>query len=141
MRIFGGERITGLMERLGMEEDEPIEHPWVTSAIENAQKKVEEHNFDIRKNLLEYDDVMNQQRKTIYALRRQVLEGRYAPEPTEEEKKKGKTVGGHAGADRVGQAHGREPREDGAADAGAHVRGADRGARAPTRTRPTASRS
>ncbi|HVX96214.1 MAG TPA: preprotein translocase subunit SecA [Polyangia bacterium] len=92
MRIFGAERITGLMERLGMEEDVPIEHGLINRAIENAQKKVEGHNFDIRKNLLEYDDVMNQQRKAIYALRRQVLEGRYAPEPTEEEKKKGKTA-------------------------------------------------
>src|SRR6266498_954785 len=92
MRIFGAERISGLMERLGMEEDVPIEHGLINRAIENAQKKVEGHNFDIRKNLLEYDDVMNQQRKTIYALRRQVLEGRYAPEPTEEEKKKGKTA-------------------------------------------------
>jgi preprotein translocase subunit SecA len=92
MRIFGAERITGLMERLGMEEDVPIEHPLINRAIENAQKKVEGHNFDIRKNLLEYDDVMNQQRKTIYALRRQVLEGRYAPEPTEAEKAAGKVV-------------------------------------------------
>jgi preprotein translocase subunit SecA len=92
MRIFGAERITGLMERLGMEEDVPIEHPLINRAIENAQKKVEGHNFDIRKNLLEYDDVMNQQRKTIYALRRQILEGRYVPEPSEEEKKKGKTA-------------------------------------------------
>src|SRR6185436_254509 len=79
-------------ERLGMEEDVPIEHGLINRAIENAQKKVEGHNFDIRKNLLEYDDVMNQQRKTIYALRRQVLEGRYAPEPNEDEKKKGKTA-------------------------------------------------
>ncbi len=77
MRIFGGDRITNLMERLGMEEDVPIEHPWVTKAVENAQKKVEARNFDIRKHLLEYDDVLNQQRKTIYALRRSVLEGRY----------------------------------------------------------------
>jgi preprotein translocase subunit SecA len=92
MRIFGAERITGLMERLGMEEDVPIEHGLINRAIENAQKKVEGHNFDIRKNLLEYDDVMNQQRKAIYALRRQVLEGRYAPEPTEEQKKKGITA-------------------------------------------------
>jgi preprotein translocase subunit SecA len=92
MRIFGAERITGLMERLGMEEDVPIEHGLINRAIENAQKKVEGHNFDIRKNLLEYDDVMNQQRKTIYALRRQILEGRYAPEPTEEEKKRGITA-------------------------------------------------
>jgi preprotein translocase subunit SecA len=73
MRIFGSERIQGLMERLGMEEGEVIEHKWLTKAIENAQKRVEGHNFDIRKNLLEYDDVMNQQRKTIYRLRRQVL--------------------------------------------------------------------
>ena len=102
-----------------MEEDVPIEHGLINRAIENAQKKVEGHNFDIRKNLLEYDDVMNQQRKTIYALRRQVLEGRYAPEPTEDEKKKGKTVGGHAGADRVGQAHRRDASRSRAADAGA----------------------
>jgi preprotein translocase subunit SecA len=94
MRIFGAERITGLMETLGMEEDVPIEHSLINRAIENAQKKVEGHNFDIRKNLLEYDDVMNQQRKTIYALRRQVLEGRYAPEPTEEQRKAGKTTAG-----------------------------------------------
>ena len=73
-----------------MEEDVPIEHGLVNRAIENAQTKVEGHNFDIRKNLLEYDDVMNQQRKTIYALRRQILEGRYAPELSEDDKKKGK---------------------------------------------------
>ncbi|MFZ5469040.1 MAG: preprotein translocase subunit SecA [Myxococcota bacterium] len=73
MRIFGSERISGLMERLGMEEGEVIEHKWLSRAIESAQKRVEGHNFDIRKNLLEYDDVMNQQRKTIYKLRRQVL--------------------------------------------------------------------
>jgi preprotein translocase subunit SecA len=91
MRIFAAERVTKIMEFLGMEEDVPIEHTWINKAIEGAQKKVEGHNFDIRKNLLEYDDVMNQQRKTIYALRRQVLEGRYVPEPTEEERKKGKT--------------------------------------------------
>jgi preprotein translocase subunit SecA len=90
LRVFGAERITGLMERLGMEEDVPIEHIWVNRSIENAQKRVEGHNFDIRKNLLEYDDVMNQQRKSIYALRRQVLEGRYAPELSEAERKAGK---------------------------------------------------
>ncbi|MCP3098739.1 preprotein translocase subunit SecA [Myxococcus sp. K15C18031901] len=73
MRIFGSERIQGLMERLGMQEGEVIEHIWLTRAIEGAQKRVEGHNFDIRKNLLEYDDVMNQQRRTIYKLRRQVL--------------------------------------------------------------------
>jgi preprotein translocase subunit SecA len=94
MRIFGAERITGLMERLGMEEDVPIEHPLINRAIENAQKKVEGHNFDIRKNLLEYDDVMNQQRKTIYALRRQVLVGQYHPASLaddEKEKRKRET--------------------------------------------------
>jgi preprotein translocase subunit SecA len=73
MRIFGSERIQGLMTRLGMQEGEQIEHPWLTKSIEGAQKKVEGHNFDIRKNLLEYDDVMNQQRRSIYALRRMVL--------------------------------------------------------------------
>ncbi len=73
MRIFGSERISGLMERMGMEEGEVIEHKFLSRAIESAQKRVEGHNFDIRKNLLEYDDVMNQQRRTIYKLRRQVL--------------------------------------------------------------------
>ncbi len=90
LRIFGAERITGLMERLGMEEDVPIEHGLVNRAIENAQRKVEGHNFDIRKNLLDYDDVMNQQRKTIYAMRKQILEGRYIPELSAEDQKKGK---------------------------------------------------
>jgi preprotein translocase subunit SecA len=75
LRIFGGERITGIMERLGMEEGEPIEHNLISRAIENAQSKVEAHNFEIRKQLLEYDDVMNQQREVIYRQRRQILEG------------------------------------------------------------------
>ncbi len=73
MRIFGSDRIAGLMHRLGMEEDVPIEHRMVSRAIENAQKKVENHNFEIRKHILEYDDVMNQQRKVIYEQRRQIL--------------------------------------------------------------------
>jgi preprotein translocase subunit SecA len=73
MRIFGGERIQGMMEMFGMKEDEVIEAPMLSRSIENAQKRVEGHNFDIRKNLLDYDDVMNQQRRTIYRLRRQVL--------------------------------------------------------------------
>jgi preprotein translocase subunit SecA len=89
LRIFGLDRMTGLMERLGLEEDVPIESPMVTRSIEGAQKKVEGRNFDQRKNVLEYDDVMNQQRKTIYALRRQILEGRYHREPTEDEAKQG----------------------------------------------------
>src|SRR4030095_5457417 len=71
-----------------MEEDVPIEHNLVNKAIENAQRKVEGHNFDIRKNLLDYDDVMNQQRKAIYALRKQILEGRYVPELSEADKKR-----------------------------------------------------
>ena len=75
MRIFGGERITGIMNKLGMEEGEPIEHNLISRAIENAQSKVEAHNFDIRKHLLEYDDVMNQQREVIYKQRREALDG------------------------------------------------------------------
>ena len=73
MRIFGSERIQGIMDRLGMEEDIPIEHNLVSRAIENAQRKVEGHNFDIRKHLLEYDDVMNKQREVIYDQRRKVI--------------------------------------------------------------------
>jgi preprotein translocase subunit SecA len=84
MRIFAGDRVKNLMDRMGMPDDEPIEHPWVTRSVENAQRKVEERNFDIRKNLLEYDDVMNAQRKTVYALRQQLLEGRYTPEEVDE---------------------------------------------------------
>ena len=76
LRIFGGERITGVMEKLGMEEGEPIEHNLISRAIENAQAKVEGHNFDIRKQLLEYDDVMNQQREVIYKQRREALYGK-----------------------------------------------------------------
>jgi len=89
MRIFAGERVQSMMDRLGMEEDVPIEHRWVTRAVENAQKKVEERNFDIRKHLLEYDDVMNQQRKSMYALRKQVLRGEYRTVPSDEERKAG----------------------------------------------------
>ncbi len=74
LRIFGSERISGMMAKLGMEEGQPIEHSMITKAIENAQRKVEGHNFDIRKHLLEYDDVMNKQREVIYAQRREALE-------------------------------------------------------------------
>ncbi|MDX1595052.1 MAG: SEC-C metal-binding domain-containing protein, partial [Gammaproteobacteria bacterium] len=73
MRIFASERVSGLMQKLGMQEGEAIEHPWVTKAIENAQRKVEGHNFDIRKQLLEYDDVANDQRQKIYELRDELL--------------------------------------------------------------------
>ena len=73
LRIFGSDRIAGIMDKLGMEEDEPIEHSMISKAIENAQRKVEGHNFDIRKHLLEYDDVMNMQREVIYKQRREVL--------------------------------------------------------------------
>src|SRR5207302_2992793 len=75
MRIFGSDRISGLMQRLGMEEGVPIEHGMVSKAIERAQKQVEAQNFSTRKHLLEYDDVMNKQRETVYALRRELLEG------------------------------------------------------------------
>jgi len=76
LRIFGGDRITGLMEKLGMKDGEPIEHKMISKAIENAQRKVEGHNFDIRKQLLEYDDVMNQQREIIYIQRQEALYGK-----------------------------------------------------------------
>ncbi len=75
MRLFGSERISNIMLKLGMEEDQPIEHNMVSKALENAQKRVEGNNFEIRKRLLEYDDVMNKQREVIYAQRRHVLEG------------------------------------------------------------------
>lgn len=75
MRLFGSDNIAGLMERLGMEEDTPIEHGLITKSIETAQKRVESRNFSIRKHVLDYDDVMNQQREVIYQQRRQVLTG------------------------------------------------------------------
>lgn len=74
MRLFGSERIAMIMDKLGWSEDEPIEHPQIAKSIENAQKKVEARNFDLRKQVLQFDDVMNQQRKVIYQQRRQVLE-------------------------------------------------------------------
>ena len=80
MRLFAMDRIMGLMDRLGMEEGQVIEHPWVTRAIEVAQKRVETQNFEIRKQLLEFDNVMNKQREAIYSLRRDVLEGRHVQE-------------------------------------------------------------
>ena len=76
MRIFGSDRISGLMQRLGMEEGVPIEHKMVTNAIARAQKQVEAQNFSVRKHLLEYDDVMNKQRESVYSLRRELLEGK-----------------------------------------------------------------
>ena len=76
MRIFGSDRISGLMQKLGMEEGVPIEHGMVTRAIERAQKQVEAQNFSVRKHLLEYDDVMNKQRESVYTLRREVLESK-----------------------------------------------------------------
>src|SRR5215831_14439460 len=73
MRLFGSERISTLMQRMGVEEGEVIEHPWVTGAIGRAQKRVEAHNFDIRKHLLEYDNVMNKQREEVYRQRDEAL--------------------------------------------------------------------
>jgi preprotein translocase subunit SecA len=75
LRIFGSDRMSSIMGRMGMEEGEPIEHKLISRAIENAQKKVEAHNFDIRKHLLEYDNVMNQHREIIYSLRKDILRG------------------------------------------------------------------
>jgi len=76
LRIFGSEKISAIMNKLGMKEGEPIEHPLISRAIENAQKKVEAMHFEIRKHLLEYDNVMNQQRQVVYTLRRTILEGK-----------------------------------------------------------------
>ena len=80
MRLFGSDSISSIMEKLGMEEDDPIEHGLVTKSIEQAQKKVEAHNFSIRKYVLEYDDVMNQQREVIYAQRKKILREENLPE-------------------------------------------------------------
>ena len=82
LRIFQGDKLIGWMERMGLEDDEAIEHRWINKSIEDAQKRVEGHNFQIRKNLLEYDDVMNLQRKTIYEMRRKALEGENIREMT-----------------------------------------------------------
>ncbi len=75
LRLFAADRIAGMMDKLGMEEDEPIEHSLITRSVEHAQKKVEARNFDIRKHVLEYDDVMNQQREVIYGERKKILKG------------------------------------------------------------------
>ena len=80
MRIFASDRVGNMMQKLGMQEGEAIEHPWVTKAIENAQRKVEGRNFDIRKQLLEYDDVANDQRKVIYQQRRELMDGEHVTE-------------------------------------------------------------
>ena len=75
LRIFGTDKMMAFMDKMGMRDEEPIQHPWISKSIENAQKKVEGHHFNIRKNLLEYDDVLNQQRKLVYDLRRRILTG------------------------------------------------------------------
>ncbi len=84
MRIFGGEKTQIWMERMGLKDDEAIEHRWLTRQVENAQKRVEGHNFNIRKNLLEYDDVMNYQRKGVYSVRRRALDGEDIAEMVDE---------------------------------------------------------
>lgn len=75
MRLFGSDRLIGIMDRLGLEEGQVIEHPWINKSIEVAQRRVEQHNFEIRKQLLEYDNVMNKQREVVYSQRRQILDG------------------------------------------------------------------
>jgi preprotein translocase subunit SecA len=80
MRLFGSDRLVGIMDKLGLEEGQVIEHPWVTKSIEIAQRRVEQYNFEIRKQLLEYDNVMNKQREVIYGQRRSVLEGTFIKE-------------------------------------------------------------
>jgi len=84
MRIFGSERIDGLLQKLGMKEDEAIFHPWMTKAIERAQEKVEARNYDMRKNLLKYDDVMNDQRKVIYEQRIELMEAESVADTVED---------------------------------------------------------
>ena len=73
MRIFGSERMGGMLQRLGLKDGEAIVHPWINKALEKAQKKVEARNFDTRKNVLKYDDVMNDQRREVYAQRREFM--------------------------------------------------------------------
>jgi preprotein translocase subunit SecA len=80
MRIFGSERMDGMLQKLGLKEDEAIVHPWINKALEKAQKKVEARNFDIRKNLLKYDDVMNDQRKVIFEQRLELMDGEHLSE-------------------------------------------------------------
>jgi preprotein translocase subunit SecA len=113
MRIFQADRITGLMERLGMEEDVPIEAPLVNRAIANAQGRVEAMHFDTRKNLFEYDNVMNDQRKAIYALRKQILEGRYPAGDPRRPGAQGAVGQAAAAAGEVGAAHGGDAVADG----------------------------
>ncbi len=84
MRIFGSERMDGMLQKLGLKEDEAIVHPWINKALEKAQKKVEARNFDIRKNLLKYDDVMNDQRKVIFEQRIELMDGSDLSETTKE---------------------------------------------------------
>ncbi|MDD3064766.1 MAG: SEC-C metal-binding domain-containing protein, partial [Endomicrobiaceae bacterium] len=75
MRLFGSDRMSSLMQKLGLKEGEDIQHPWISKAVENAQKKVEAMNFDVRKQLIDFDNVMNKQREAIYNLRNEILEG------------------------------------------------------------------
>ena len=75
MRVFGSDRFSGMMAKLGLKDGQPIEHKIISKAVENAQRKVEAHNFDMRKHLLEYDDVMNKQREVIYTMRKDILTG------------------------------------------------------------------
>ena len=80
MRIFGSERMDGMLGKLGLKEDEAIVHPWINKALEKAQQKVEARNFEIRKNLLKFDDVMNDQRKVIYEQRHELIEAKEVAE-------------------------------------------------------------
>src|SRR6185437_10596153 len=84
MRIFGSDRMGGMLQRLGLKQGEAIVHPWINKALEKAQKKVEERNFDMRKNVLKYDDVMNDQRKEVYAQRKEFMRASDVSETIEE---------------------------------------------------------
>ena len=81
MRIFGSDRMGGMLQKLGLKQGEAIVHPWINKALEKAQKKVEERNFDTRKNVLKYDDVMNAQRKEVYAQRKEFMQATTCPRP------------------------------------------------------------
>jgi preprotein translocase subunit SecA len=84
MRIFGSERMDGMLKTLGLKEGEPIIHPWINKALERAQKKVEARNFDIRKNLLKFDDVMNDQRKVVFEQRKELMDSESISETIED---------------------------------------------------------
>ena len=100
MRIFGSDRMGGMLQKLGLKDGEAIVHPWINKALEKAQKKVEARNFDIRKNVLKYDDVMNDQRKEVYAQRREFMKAADVSETVADMRARGDRRHGRRGASR-----------------------------------------